>query len=208
MAVAAAAAAAAPPQEAAKAAVAPDLTVIVYYSRTGNTEKAAKCLEEVLKSRNERVEMKKLAVAKDEHNDETITGYIMSAYWALAGSQETSPYFVLSEGINLEPIRSRIKAVWLCGPVHCWKLCCVLADFVKQEQEFLASSPIELCALATMGKSGENGFFGEIEAIVNKGSTGSAKKELHKKIALKDEEIKGSEEELSQMIQQMLERAQ
>jgi len=129
--------------------------VIAYYSRTGTTKIAVEALAEKLKAKG--VDAELLPVIVDKSNE----GYIYSAFQAFRGKN-------LEVKEETTKIGGDATEVWLCGPVHCWTICAALKQFIETNLEALKSDKVTINAVATMGGSGDAGFYKVIEETLGK----------------------------------------
>jgi len=130
--------------------------VVVFYSRSGTTKTAAEALCKMLENNAaDGVEMVQIGV--EQANE----GYLYNGYMAITGKSLE----IKSDNVMLG---KNVKEVWLCGPVHAWSLCAALKKYIEMNVEVLKAEGVVINALATMGGSGETGFYKGIEDIVGK----------------------------------------
>jgi len=124
--------------------------VIAYYSRTGVTKTVVEALAEKLKAKGCDPEVVRILV--DEKNE----GYMYSAFQAFRGK-------TLDVKDETTKIGKDATEVWICGPVHCWTICAALKKFIEVNAEALKSDKVTINSVATMGGSGDPGFYKGIE---------------------------------------------
>jgi len=139
--------------------------VIAYYSRTGVTQTVVDALVDKLKAKGEDPEILKVNV--DKSNE----GFLYNGFLAFTGKT-----------VELKEVPKKIgpdsTEVWICGPVHAWTICAAMKKFVEINTDALKSDKVTVNAVATMGGSGQDGFYKAIEQALGK--------KINKKIAFKE----------------------
>ncbi|HMB26338.1 MAG TPA: flavodoxin domain-containing protein [Patescibacteria group bacterium] len=141
-------------------------TLIVYYSRTGNTRKLAKKLSKSLNAQVEEI--------IDKKKRKGFWGYILSG--KQAGKREKT---------EIEKIKNNPKnydLILIGTPIWAWNICPAVRTYLNEQKDNLP----DVAFFCTMGGTGDKKAFSEMEKI--------CQKEPSAKLSFTEKELKKSDQ--------------